>query len=357
MPGMGFSDELKTAKEVLSSTLLTPKSAATSQLQILHMWKIGFREAAPRASEGGRLRDTPPAIHAVGVGRKIVEGKPTDTLSVRVYVTRKALLRDLPPAERAPATIDGLPTDVIEAPPADFLSTAPPPCTQTRMGPNRPLVGGISTSHVVGDTGTLAYFCRSTHAADSQVDVFLLSNAHIYANYNSAQPGDALIQPGVTDGGTAAAKAAGFHRSVPLLFGGALNYVDAAIGMLDNAPYLAEICSIGPVNGVTAATEDDEVAKHGRTTGYTEGIVDDALIDFIMLPSHSPRFIKFKDQMRIVPRPPYPLIAKGGDSGSLVVKRTGHEAVGLLHSAAPDGSYAYANHINQVLKLLQITLM
>jgi hypothetical protein len=119
-----------------------------------------------------------------------------------------------------------------------------------------------------------------------------------------------------------------FHRAVPLIFGGALNYVDAAIGKLANIQYRLEICSIGPVNGAMAAREGDEVAKHGRSSGYTEGIVDDELIDFIMLPNHSQTFIKFKDQMRIVPRAPYAAIAQGGDSGSLVVKKTGHEALG-----------------------------
>jgi len=81
------------------------------------------------------------------------------------------------------------------------------------------------------------------------------------------------------------------------------------------------------------------------------------LIDFVMLPNHSSSFIKFKNQIRIVPSSPYTVIALDGDSGSLVVKRTGNEAVGLLNAAAIDGSYAYANHIGRVAQLLNIALM
>ena len=55
-------------------------------------------------------------VHAVGIGKKIVHGRETDTLGVRLYVTQKIAVSAIAPRDRLPASIDGIPTDVIEAP-------------------------------------------------------------------------------------------------------------------------------------------------------------------------------------------------------------------------------------------------
>jgi hypothetical protein len=359
-------DEITSAKDKLSDALLAP-SRGSRQIKALNAFREGYirlriqmHDPLLLGIQGVRLRsaiplhDGPPIIHAVGVGRKFVRGERTDTIAVRVYVTRKT---DQPGPDAVPTSINGIPTDVIEAPPATFIGAGPAPCTLNRTTVNRPVIGGVSTSHITGETGTLGCLCRSTQADDSPSDIFVLSNAHIYSKSGTASAGDYLIQPGSADGGTTADRIAQYHRDYPLVFGGAINEVDAAIGKLSNVPHAVEVCSIGKVNGQTPAQEDDEIAKHGRSTGYTEGTVDEELIDFVMLPNHSSSFIKFKNQIRIVPSSPYTVIALDGDSGSLVVKRTGNEAVGMLNAAAIDGSYAYANHIGRVTQLLNIALM
>ncbi|MGD0013827.1 MAG: hypothetical protein ABSD56_05315 [Bryobacteraceae bacterium] len=365
MRANAFRDRVLGAKEALSGTLLSPPSPDSRQLNVLGLIQeqvLRHLECSWATREGGLRglvpfdairQNAPPVVHAVGIGRKIKAGEPTDTPAVRVYVTRKAAV---PRSERIPRTVNGVPTDVIEAPPACFLAAS---CTQNRTAAVRPLIGGVSTSHVSGATGTIGYFCRSTRAQDSASDVFVLSNAHIYANCGAAETGDALIQPGSADGGSIAHHVAAYHRAVSLIFGGAPNEVDAAIGrLIPGVVYSASICSIGPVNGAVHGAEDDEVVKHGRTTGYTEGVIEDELIDFIMLPGKSSSYVKFRDQMRIVPAGPAgSVIAASGDSGSLVVKKGGHEAVGLLHSAAIDGSYAYASHVDKVLSQLKIGLL
>src|SRR5688572_5018785 len=60
-------------------------------------------------------------VHAVGIGRKFVDGRPTSQLAVRVYVVQKIADALIPPSYRVPAAIDGVPTDVIESPPAFIL--------------------------------------------------------------------------------------------------------------------------------------------------------------------------------------------------------------------------------------------
>jgi hypothetical protein len=300
-----------------------------------------------------------PLIHAVGIGRKVRKGERTETMAVRIYVTRKATETDWPTSEKIPEFVNGVPTDVIVAAPADFLAMpATATCTLNRKARSRPVIGGISTSHVTGETGTIGYFCRSTETTDSASDVFILSNEHIFGNLGLASTGDLLIQHGALDGGGTADQIAGYSRRVPLVFGGGPNEVDAAIGKLDSATgYMAEICVIGKVPGTAQGEEDQLVAKHGRTSGYTEGVIDDESIDFVMLPKRSSKIIQFRNQMRIIPTASYPLFADGGDSGSLVVLRDKKEAVGLLHSAAIDGSYAYASHIDKVLSQLKIRLV
>jgi hypothetical protein len=361
-------ERLAQAKDVLSRELLSARFPAAAHLPMLHAIRqvsLMSMTCPPELMEQETLRvhavlrDAPPLVHAVGVGRKISGGQRTATPAVRIYVTHKVEARRLAASEKIPEMVNGVPTDVIVAPPALFLQQSSSTCTQNRTSSIRPLIGGISTSHTAGDTGTIGYFCTSTDPNDSASDVFVLSNCHIYGNWEAAQIGDDLLQPGAGDGGNRAGRIAGFQREVTLLFGGAQNEVDAAIGKLDGGiGYKAEICSIGRVSGTAQAAEDDEVAKHGRTTGYTEGVVDDELIDFIMLPNNSNSYIQFRNQMRIIPRSPdYTAIAKEGDSGSLVVKKNEHEATGLLHSAAIDGSYAYASHIDKVLSQLRIALL
>lgn len=52
-----------------------------------------------------------PGVTAVDIGHKIVGGKKTDVLAIRVYVEKK---KDVPEEEVVPKQIQGVPTDVIE---------------------------------------------------------------------------------------------------------------------------------------------------------------------------------------------------------------------------------------------------
>lgn len=355
------------AKDALSRLLLSPPATAPL-LPVLDNWREEMKQWTPRSltlstglephpgyrSLRQQMRAIPPVAHAVGIGRKMIGGHPTEIEAIRVYVTHKA---DLPRRHSIPRRIEGVPTDVIEAPPASFLSASVIPCSQNRAGRTRPVIGGVSTSHTAGDTGTIGYFCRSTDPADSPNDTFVLGAAHVYAALGVAARGDDLLQAGTLDGGAVADRIAAFHRAVPLQFNGPDNFVDAAIGRLVDVPFVAEICTIGKVTGAATAAYQDVVAKHGRTTGYTEGTVTDDLIDFVMLPHNSPNFIRFKNQMRLAPRPPYAVIARDGDSGSLAVKKGTGVVLGLLHAAAIDGSYAYANHIAEVMTRLKVALV
>jgi hypothetical protein len=302
----------------------------------------------------------PQNVHAVGVGRKIVEGVVSDVLSVRFYVVQKLAMSLLGPESRIPETIEGVPTDVIESAPA-FIAQGLSSCSSDRRSKQRPAPAGISVAHRDVTAGTIACYCRSTYDGEGD-EIFLLSNNHVLANLDEAQVGDDVLQPGRADGGTAAAdRLAVLHRSVPITAGGTTpNAVDAAIArVLDAESFEASICSIGRVGGTLPATEEMRVRKHGRTTGLTEGVVADVSYDALVGMSHlDPNLIAlFADQIRIDVAPPYPAFGLSGDSGSLVVAGWGRHAVGLDFAGPPSGDYGVANPIEGVLSALGITLL
>jgi hypothetical protein len=372
---MPISSDLIHAKQTLSSRLLT----AGFRGDVVFRGRT-LAVAAAVASAGRN-------VHAVGVGSKIVEGKATSQQCVRLYVVQKLAESLLPPRDRLPENVDGIPTDIIESPPAVASPrsrrkntvasrvasgravtslvaadvAAPDTCTIQRQTQQRPVVAGISAANHDVTAGTLGYFCRSTRQGDDPTQVCVLSNNHIFANLNRAQVGDALYQPGPADGGVAGDHFADFLRCVPLqLDGTSPNRIDAAIGkLLSGLNASIEICSIGKITGIGRATENMTVRKHGRTTGYTEGTVTDELIDaLVAMDTNDPKAVAlFQNQFRIVPSLTFPAIGKGGDSGSLVVKQDTAQAVGLYFANPPTGEYGYASHIADVLHDLEIELL
>lgn len=316
-------------------------------------------------------------VHAVGVGRKIVAGGETEELSVRLYVVQKLPKSLLSPRDRLPEEIDGVATDVVESDPGFLLasrkktkkkkkssassraadSAAASSCSAERRQRQRPVVGGISSGHRDITAGTLGCFCRSTRSGDDSSAVYALSNNHVYANVNAALIGDPLYQPAPADGAVFQDHFANLHRYVGIALGGtAPNRVDAAIAiLLGSVDHIPEICSIGTVTNAIDPAEGMLVRKHGRTTGYTEGRIDDIEYDALVGMDHDdPDVVAlFEDQLRIVSTTSDPF-GLGGDSGSAVVHRTEPSVVGLYFAGPPSGMYGVANKIQHVLTELEI---
>jgi hypothetical protein len=320
-------------------------------------------------------------VHAVGIGRKVVEGQSTSTLAVRLYVVQKFAPSAIPPRDLLPASLDGVPCDVIEAAPAFIMparvaarravkqraarrprvTAAATSCTDDRMKRQRPFPAGVSVAHRDVTAGTLGYFCRSTRAGDSPEDVFILSNNHVLADVNNGVVGDRVLQQAPADGGTMQEHVANLHRFVRIRLGGDVgNRVDAAIArLLENVPHTVTMCGIGRITGTTTAVEGMRVRKHGRTTGLTEGLVDDESIDAVVGMDHNdPSVVAlFQNQLRLERVAPFPSFGRGGDSGSLVVTGDGARAVGLYFAGPPSGVYGLANPIGDVLSELEVQLI
>ncbi len=295
-------------------------------------------------------------VHAVGVGRKMVDGKPTGDAAVRFYVFEKLPESLLPAKLKLPKRVEGYPTDVIESLPAFLLAAS---CSVDRKKRQRPIVAGISAGHVNVTAGTISCFCRSTRPGESERRM-VLSNNHVFADVNKGKSGDKLLQPGKFDGGTTKDAFAVLRRFQKIQLGGkAKNLVDAAIGEVSKGVKIDEsICSIGKLKGIARATDGMAVRKHGRTTGYTEGAVVDVSVDALVGMDHSDPSVvaRFVNQMRIEPAAGHPAIGLGGDSGSLVLRKASRKAVGLYFAGPADGSYGLANQIREVVSCLGIRL-
>ena len=284
-------------------------------------------------------------VVGVGVGNNV------DSVPAVVIFTETPGVRGLP------AFLEGVP--VVSRVSGKFFAEPKPdkpgkPPKEPSLSPEdrwpRPVPIGVSTGHPNITAGTIG--ARVTDG----IDVYALSNNHVYADENSARIGDNVLQPGSFDGGTDPADMTGTLAAfVPINFNGGTNRVDAAIAksstkQLGNATppdgYGA------PKSAVAEAQIGMRVKKYGRTTGLTKGRVYaiHATID-VLYDSGGARFV---DQIVISPG----AFSAGGDSGSLIVVnergRDNNRPVGLLFAGSQ--FFTIANPIGPVLEAFGVTI-
>jgi hypothetical protein len=336
-------ERLVEAKERLADTLLQRGIDGG----VAEMVPMAAEEAVQRAGN---------QVHAVGIGQKVVNGETKNV--VRVYVVQKLRKEDgLRDEDIIPPFADpeqSIPTDVIEAPVASFLSLAPVGgasvaaaipavlvgCSATSNMARPTIIGGISTGFKGGSTGTIACFCRSRNGTNG---TFVLSNRHVYVGASTV-----LVQPSSQDVPPFTEFADLHTATAPINFGGAIaNHVDAAVGLLRPGIQHAQlICGIGAAQGKLLASHQMPVRKHGRATGLTHGNISDiswrGLVGTAL----------FDGQIRI--QPAAGAFADNGDSGSLLVAEGSRDAVGLVF--AKSGNDGLANYIDDVLDALDMDL-
>lgn len=295
-------------------------------------------------------------VQAVGVGYKISGGKRTGELAVKIYVARKFAKDEIRDGDRLPEAIDGIVTDVEEsglffrqsavAPPAPPLLAPIDP--KVRLRPAQP---GCSIGFADPDgrfvmAGTFGALVKKNGRQ------YILSNNHVLADENRLKPGAAIYQPGLLDGGDPALdQIASLSEFVPLSVGGA-NTVDCAIAEVTDPKLVSDdILAIGTPDGFGPATSAMTVEKFGRTTSYTAGHVSS--IDADVKIRYDIGTLVFTNQLLIEGLDGAPFSA-AGDSGSLIVERGTHLAVGLLFAGS--GSHTIANHLTDVMGALDIEL-
>ena len=225
-----------------------------------------------------------------------------------------------------------------------------------------PAPAGVSVAHVSVTAGTLGSRAIGLTAPWNNRHL-ILSNNHVLANSNAARVGDSILQPGPADGGRHPGdQIAVLARWVPINFGGAPNFVDAAFGWAWHERIRGEQYYLSGGNaafyrtGTTplAASLGLTVGKSGRTTGLTQGRVTQIGVS-VNVNYGGGRVALFRNQIAIQSLNANPFSA-GGDSGSLIWHwAAGLRPVGLLFAGG--GGTTFANPIGAVLAALNIRLL
>lgn len=273
-------------------------------------------------------------VNGVGVGVKWVNGVPTETPAILVFVEEKlpedGVLSKYDASQMVPPQINGIPTDVIEVGVIE---------KQTFRQRVRPIKPGYSTGHGGITAGTIGGIFT-----DRSGDTVALSNNHVFANENRAKTGDLIYQPGPLDNQSINRSQRGWNEPVSTLpyyatlkafvpLGvGTTNLQDTAIatihpslirsGMVDPAyPSINK-----PLRGFGAPIVNMQVQKCGRTTGYTTGRVMALNASFSV--KYAIGNVRFGNCVVCS------AMSAGGDSGSIITDMN-MNAVALLFAGSP----------------------
>lgn len=291
-----------------------------------------------------------PAVNVVGVGlgEMISGGTPTGLMSVRLLVRVKYPKGMIPPQHMLPEMFEGMHVDIEEVGTFRPMASYPDPRTMIRPAQPGSSVGfefpGGSPS-MAGTFGGLVM--------DSAGSQYLLSNSHVLANEGQLAIGSPIFQQGLLDlpPGSAKPQIAKLSKFIPFDPQPAL--VDCAIAEVTSPGLVSkDILYIGAPRGVTAARQDTVVHKFGRTSFYTAGRV--TMVNTDTAVDYDQGTVVFKNQIVVVGLNGS-VFSQPGDSGSLILERDSQMAIGLLFAGSP--SHTLANHIEDVLRLLNVTLV
>ena len=297
-----------------------------------------------------------PGVNAVDVGYKYVNGQRTDVVAIRVSVSKKKPLSQVPKSQRVADQIDGLPTDVIERTyhlqQFSNRMAVEDITLQADTTNYRPLKGGISIGpcRAVGGfvfAGTLGAIVKDNASGNPM----MLSNFHVMCVDNGWTVGDDMTQPSRVDTGSCPADTVGKLQRATLSAS-----VDGAIASLASGiGYACEIVDIGAVAGTNTATLGMAVRKRGRTTGLTYGSVDSVSLSVNIDYGDGIGVKTLTNQLGVAPDTTHnPKFSDHGDSGSVIVDND-RKVVSLLFAGSDDG-HTIGNPIAAVLSELNVQL-
>jgi hypothetical protein len=312
----------------------------------------GFQAEALKMQEKVKPWAMSKGIQGIGIAEKIADGQRIGDLAIKVYVEKKlpkAKLDALVPKDlRVPGVETKIATDIQEI----GLVTTQPNTIKVR-----PAIPGFGVSLAsIKDVGTFGCLVRKK---GDPTTLYILSNSHVLADEGTGTAGDPIIQPGAYDDGAAPADViAELTEWVPFKFtsDGYPNTVDAAIAKVKNKSWVTSaIRLIGVPGGFsTRVTRGMRVQKTGRTTDYTQGIIQD--INYRMAldykqPGGGTGRVGLQDLVLCT------RFTDSGDSGSAVLNMDKKEPkiVGLHFAGSPSSSIF--NKIDNVLSLLQIEIV
>jgi len=217
----------------------------------------------------------------------------------------------------------------------------------------RPMQMGTSVGHQLVTCGTIAAFVRKR--GGNSAETFILSNAHVIANENKGQTGDAVLQPGRCDGGSVSSDLVARLTTADTLSRRGWNLTDSAIARIEAGVEVdfTTLRGLGKLKGISTRRirKNMAVSKLGRTTNVTHGYVTAFELDVSIGFSFGRAWFRNQIEVRGAA---YSAFVEGGDSGSLAVDSEGR-AVGLVFAGG--ARTGILNPIQTVLDRLDIELV
>jgi len=231
-----------------------------------------------------------PGVLSVGLGEKRVNGASTGQLAFSILVLEKKPTSALSPDEIIPATIEGLPTDIVEGGPPRLLADVEEQEDFDADIPRdtdeyRPILGGIQIrgARSIADNGahtfgTLGGFAKTT--GDEAGQRVLLTNHHVVDDRDGGLHGPSCT--GCTKGDPVGNPNSG-SQIATVLRGKNNDELDAAIAILDkdvqfqrdivkdDDPSLREV--IGESRPLETTDKGLVVHKRGMRSRITYGVV------------------------------------------------------------------------------------
>jgi hypothetical protein len=351
--------------------------------------ELAAREAAVRKllHDGAEARLLAIAnVKHVSLGAKQIGGRPTDDLCIRVYVDKKVPLHLLPPDQRIPREIDGVPTDVNVIRTARFLAD---------LVRYRPIHGGISISNqiIFTDSNNLAaitagtFGCTATRRSNKKN--VLLTNWHIAVGDYGGN-GKYIFQPATPPDPNLPPPPNPIYPQknddmIATVVDSRINAtVDAAIAELDVSS-CCRCCGLDFDDGVPGLTDENVLTnqpylpgnkiinmrppvtgkllyKVGISTFTTEGKLLDANTPTVGPIPRGKKSYTFTNQISIASNNPNIPFSSEGDSGSVIIDEDNY-IVGLLFASSSDeddvfhvNDTTYANQIKDVCDTLKIDI-
>src|SRR5258708_5535181 len=267
-------------------------------------------------------------VVGIGIGKKMVDGTPTDTDCIRIYVQSKLDIEDLPPAALLPSDFSDVPTDIIEV--GVFRRAGKPATHVNELVPGFPIRLKSDRSNVSPSVvGTLGAVVKN---ADG---LFILSCNHILA-MNGRAEGLKVVSGAFASGNNGRKRIAEIDGIAEIKGGfvplvrdrdgnGNWNRVDFSLArIMQNSVSPSFPGDIGNLEPTPIDPKlGMRVKKHGAATQCTTGTIVDVNADFFI--DYSFGTFRFTNQVVIDSGKDSVDFAIDGDSGSIVAVEVGVE--------------------------------
>jgi hypothetical protein len=289
----------------------------------------------------------PGDVVGIGIGKKLVKGKPTPTDCVRAYVLSKLDPGYIWPVGLVPPSFGDVPTDVIEIGRLGRNGRAATANTPPNyIGPGSSIRVKTEAPNVnSGATGTLGMLVSY---ADQR---YILGCNHILSVNGRVQAGPKAEIVSAEFIGNEPTIADPDPRGYVPLTRDSDNRVDCALGRANgNVSAAFPTAFIDPKPYPKDPRPQMRVKKLGAATGTTHGAIADVAVDLDV----DYDFGTFHFVNQILVEGDDDNFATAGDSGSIIVDEDSQQPVGMVF--AESGKYAVACPLSEVLNRLQSQL-